>query len=413
MFVRPALCALAAALLPGAAALHAAEPPAVRVTFSVSVPVDSPAGGAVYIVGDFQGWNPGDPACRLAMENDGRWRTTLAFAPGERLLFKLTRGSWETVEKGPGGEEIANRELVAPDSAGAAVTVELAVAKWRDQTPEPGRPHTATGDLTVITVSGYLDGRPVWVWLPHGYADARTRRYPVLYMWDGQNVFDDATSFAGEWGVDESCARLIAAGQMAPVIVVAVENGGGARVAEYTPWKDAQHGGGGGDAHLDALVKVLKPAIDFRYRTLPDAAHTAIAGSSLGGLMALYAGYVRPDVFGLVAAVSPSLWWDGGRVLGWARGRAKPPLRLYADMGTAEESPRLGRKGGDADTGGLRDLEGLCLAQGFTPGDDLLIVVDEGGRHNEASWRARFPRALQFLFPTSPTRVGGAGDAPR
>src|SRR5262249_10569905 len=154
----------------------------------------------------------------------------------------------------------------------------------------------------------FLGGRRFWVYLPPGYHDS-SARYPVLYMLDGQNVFDRLTSFVGEWKVDETLERMIPAGEVAPIIVVAIDNGGTARIGEYTPWSDPGDGGGAGAAHLTAIADVLVPHIDATYRTQTGPTHTGIAGSSLGGLMALYATYARPDRFGRNAALSPSIWW--------------------------------------------------------------------------------------------------------
>jgi len=282
---------------------------------------------------------------------------------------------------------LAATGLVAPRPAAAAPAASSA------------RPHTLSGDVSQVTVPGFLDGRPVWIYLPPGYRDHPERRYPVLYMADGQNVFDAATSFAGEWRADETLEREILAGRVAPLIVVAVANGGARRLDEYTPWADPRHGGGGAAAHLRAWRAVLVPWVDARYRTLHDPAHRAVAGSSLGGLLALYAVFAHPDLFGAAAALSPSLWWDDHHLLAWlAAAPTWPEVRIYADMGGAES--------GDADHDGvpdavadLRSLRDLLLARGLAEGRDLRVVEEPGAPHHESAWARRLPGALRFLFP--------------
>lgn len=378
------------------------EPPApdaatrADVTFLVAVPADTPAGSKIHIAGDFQGWDPGSAAHELTRQDDGRYAITLSFDIGASIAFKFTRGSWDFVEKGPNGEEIANRTLTA-DASG---TQELTVARWADGTPPPS---TITGDVETITVPGFLDGRRVWVYLPPDYDEDTTVRYPVLYMFDGQNVFDDATAYAGEWQVDETLESGIASGDLRPIIVVAVDNSA-ARIAEYTPWPDDEYGGGEADAHLTAFTDVLVPYIDEAYRTEAEPASRAIAGSSLGGLMSLYAAYEHDDVFGLVAALSPSLWWDGQHMRMHAQAASKPAVKIYMDMGTREGSSVVDvdpQNGVDDDVDYLGNLEMVMTAQGFSD-TDLEVVVAEGHMHSETYWAMRFPAALAFLFPPDP-----------
>ena len=189
---------LLAAFLAKAAVATSAE-----VAFEVTAPASTPPDATMYLAGDFQGWRPGDAAWALTRLPDGRWRIAASFTDGQPLQFKFTLGGWDRVEKGPAGEELQNRLCVAAGDT----TLSLTVAGWADGALPRS---TVTGDVRPLAVPGFLDGRRVWVWLPPGYDDDPGRRYPVLYLLDGQNVFDAATSFAGEWEVDESLARLIA-----------------------------------------------------------------------------------------------------------------------------------------------------------------------------------------------------------
>ncbi len=376
------------------------------VTFRVTAPATTPPGDPVFIAGDFQGWDPGDPACQLTGVGGLVYEITLDLTTGAPIGFKFTRGSWATVEKGPNGEEIPNRTHTVT----GAETLELTVANWADQPVS-----TITGDVTTHTVPGFLSGRRVWVYLPSGY-DLRTdQRYPVLYMFDGQNLFDQVTSYAGEWGVDETCESLIPAGLMSPIIVVAVDNGGLDRIHEYTPWYDPGYGdGGGGEAHLQQFIDILMPWVDVNYRTLTGPGVTGLAGSSLGGLMSLYAAYAHPDVFGLIGALSPSIWWSDDELLDYAAGQTQPDSRVYMDMGTIESGSMVDDDGNGIDDNidDLRAMRDVMVGQGFVPGDDLMVVEDEGGMHNEWYWAQRLPGTLQFLFPPPPeTGVGALAPA--
>jgi predicted alpha/beta superfamily hydrolase len=365
------------------------------ITFLVTVPADTSEGSKIHIAGDFQGWDPGSAAHELARQDDGRYAITLEFDVGTSIAFKFTRGSWAYVEKGPNGEELDNRTLPIEASG----TQEFTVARWADGSPPPT---TITGDVSTITVPGFLGDRRVWVYLPPDYDTDTEARYPVLYMFDGQNVFDTATSFAGEWQVDETLETGIAAGDLRPIIVVAVDNGGEQRIAEYTPWPADPYGGGEADAHLQAFTDALVPYIDQTYRTIAEPGSRAISGSSLGGLMSLYAAYEHDDVFGQVAALSPSLWWDGEHMRMHAQAAGKPGARIYMDMGTLEEDSTVDedpQNGIDDNIDDLRAMRDTMTAQGFVLDTDLEVVEAEGHHHRENYWAMRFPAALAFLFP--------------
>lgn len=383
------LLLLVASAIPAAAAV---------VTFDVTVPAQTPTDAVLYLAGDFQGWNPGAPDWALARAADGHWQRQATFAAGQALQFKFTLGSWGSVEKGPAGEELQNRLLTVR----ADTTLHLVVANWADGAPPRD---TTTGDVRKFDAPGFLEGRDVWVWLPDGYDADSQRRYPVLYMLDGQNAFNAATSFAGEWEADESLARLIAANEVAPLILVAIANGGGRRALEYTPWPLANFGEptGGGAQHLQAIIDVLMPAVDQAYRTQKGPGQTGLCGSSFGGLMALHAAWVRPDVFGRLAALSPSLDWADHAPLQMVTSHPRPDVRLYTDMGTRERGNLKDADGNGTDDSidELRALRQALVQKGFTEGNDLLVVEDEGARHNEAFWARRLPGAMRFLFPAN------------
>jgi predicted alpha/beta superfamily hydrolase len=256
-----------------------------------------------------------------------------------------------------------------------------------------------TGNFRLHTAfhSRYLPcDRDIIVYLPPDYDESPGRRYPVLYLHDGQNLFDEETAFCGnEWHADETAEDLIRHGEMQPVIMVGIYNTGPNRIDEYTPTVDI-HGHSGGKARLYAamIVSELKPFIDAEYRTLDDAPNTAMGGSSLGGLVTLYVGLRHPEIFGKLAVLSPSVWWNRGVILRMIRDMPVPEPRpvVWVDIGTAEGRfpHRILR-----DTRHLREL--LCR-KGWREGYDLAYVEDYGALHNEAAWGRRLQHILRFLF---------------
>ncbi len=241
--------------------------------------------------------------------------------------------------------------------------------------------------------------RGVWLYLPPTYLENTTAHLPVLYMHDGQNLFDPSAAFGGNpWWVQNTVDAAAESGAFDELIVVGPENTAD-RIAEYTPTADPGNGGGNGDAYLTMLVTELKPMVDAQLRTLPDAAHTGILGSSLGGLISAYAGVKKADTFGRVGVMSPSSWWDN-QVLATTLLPMTPasprPLRVYLDSGDS------GTDNDDVtDTAAVAQVYQTTL--GYTEGVDFHYVVQPGGQHNETYWAQRLPGALVFLFgPRTP-----------
>lgn len=255
--------------------------------------------------------------------------------------------------------------------------------------------HTVTGELRVLEqlYSPQLDNsRDILVHLPPSYHTSALRQYPVLYMHDGQNLFDDVTSFSGEWHVDETMHSLAAEGKEA--IIVGLPNLGDQRIHEYNPFDHPRFGAGRGDAYLAFITETVKPIIDRDFRTLPDRMHTGIAGSSMGGLISLY-GYFRcPQVFGLLGCFSPSLWVGGGQLIDYLVRQPFYGGRIYLDMGGREFSERWSAYVYQA----TRQLRDLLAQKGYRLGDNLKYVEDDEAAHNEAAWAHRLPDALRFLL---------------
>lgn len=238
--------------------------------------------------------------------------------------------------------------------------------------------------------------RDITIWTPPGYGDPR-RRHPVVYFQDGQNIFDPKTAFAGQaWDAGATAAALVRAREIVPPILVGIGHTGVHRIDEYTPTRADYPGGpdgatlrSAGDAKRYArfVETELKPFIDARYLTLPGPRTTSVVGSSMGGLVALYFGLWHPRVFGNVAALSPSLWWDDRVALrDFARLKRRLDFRLWLDMGTAEEGWEV-----------IQPFRDTLVTTGWTLGENLEYREVAGAKHTEAAWAARLPEVLRFL----------------
>ena len=240
--------------------------------------------------------------------------------------------------------------------------------------------------LEGVAVEALGGEREVLVALPPA-AVRSDRRFPVVYMHDGQNLFDPDTAYAGDWGVGGTLAHHARRGRYA--IVVAVYNGRDRRIDEYAPFVDLVRGGGGGELYLDYLAGGLKPLIDRAFPTLPGREFTVIAGSSMGGLLSLYAHFRRPEVFGATGVLSPSLWFADGAIHEYIERAPAVGGRIYLDIGTDEGEDEL------ADARRLRDL---LLGRGYRLDRTLRYVEDPGADHHESSWGPRLRAALPFLL---------------
>jgi enterochelin esterase-like enzyme len=240
--------------------------------------------------------------------------------------------------------------------------------------------------------------RDLVVYLPPGYDDEPWRRYPVLYMQDGQNLFDRATAFGGvDWNIQGAADPLIHSGDVEPLIIVGIYNAGKSRIPEYTPTKAPKLGGGRADRYAKFLLQEVMPFVQDQYRTLADSSATGIGGSSLGGLVSLYIGLKDPQTFGKIAALSPSVWWNQRVILRLAAAaNPQPRPRIWLDIGT-REGPKI-----VPDVEQFRDL---LLKKGWREDQDLHYERVEGAEHNEAAWAQRVGPFLQFLYPAAESTV--------
>lgn len=237
--------------------------------------------------------------------------------------------------------------------------------------------------------------RDIIVYLPPDCNSARSRRYPVLYLHDGQNLFDPATAFNhNEWGLDKVVEERILNGEIEPLIIVGIYNTGSKRVTEYTHVPDYQGRGGLARQYGKMIVSDLKPFVDREYRTLADSVNTGLGGSSLGGLVTMYLGLRYPEVFGKLLVMSPSVWWANRDILKKVhRANHKASQKIWLDIGTCEGSnPQTCVRN-------VEDLRDALILKGWRLGRDLGFLADEGAGHDEKAWGKRIGPALKFLFP--------------
>jgi predicted alpha/beta superfamily hydrolase len=286
--------------------------------------------------------------------------------------------------------------------------VSLATVSWLAyERVFPGVDHSVVGDVRIKrnVRGGLLRTRDILVYLPPSYERVKTAHFPVLYMHDGQNCFDQKTSYSGEWGADETGEHLAKRGF--ECIIVAIPNAGEQRIDEYGPWFDprvtlngANGAGGQADVYLEFLLEVVKPLVDSSFRTIPDSRFTGLAGSSMGGLISLWCALEAPDVFGFAGCFSSAFWVGRRRIFDYVQRHIAPDLRVYLDCGFLEGGAMRESKLYLEDN---RRMARLLESQGCY---DLVYLEDETGRHAELEWRKRFPAALEwFLDPLTRPEV--------
>lgn len=371
---------------------------------------DSP----IFIASNHNGWSPSDQNQKLTPRSDRRWQIIFPKPKlDSRMAFKFTRGSWDNVEVDANYGDVENRSLPKIDASklkpGEVPIIELTIAAFKDKRPasltdnssDPYREIKASGTIRRIEVvgGGVPITRDLIVWLPPGYDDAAnaTRRYPVLYLNDGQNVFEKLPMIPDEWHADETAAKLIASGDIEPLIIVGIPHGGAARAIEYVPTPVFDNTVARGDEYTNFLVNEVVPRVDRSLRTKPGAENRAIGGSSLGGLISLYAGSRHPEVFGKVLAESSSLAIRGTSMSSLFDSVKAWPTRVYVGVGTRE----LANRPADSDENrsyvqASRDLVSVIETAGA---GRTKLVVETDANHTESAWAKRLPEALKYLFP--------------
>lgn len=230
--------------------------------------------------------------------------------------------------------------------------------------------------------------RRIWIYLPKDYSTSR-KKYPVFYMHDGQNLFDDKTSYSGEWQVDEAMNKIFSA-TATTAIVVGIDNGRERRVAELSPFPNRKYGGGDGDRYCDFIVSTLQPYINSHYRTKTGSQNTLIGGSSLGGLISVYAAVKYPKTFGRILAFSPAFWFNSKELNTYIQQSAVnlKHQRYYLIQGKLEDANM------EQET---RNIIHQLELKGAKP-KNIYFRADEDGKHNELYWRREFPAAAVWFL---------------
>jgi len=287
--------------------------------------------------------------------------------------------------------DIVMKPALGDDKVSTGGTYKLAAGSVLDIYPFFGAPFGKVTVVPNIESAQLKNSRSLRIYLPPRYGENAAKRYPVLYMHDGQNLFDAKTAAYGvAWDIDETANRLIATGIMDEIIVVGIDNTPD-RIPEYTPCCDPKYGGGKLDAYQAFVVDTVKPYIDKTLRTIPGKDATAIMGSSLGGIASVAIAQRRPDVFSKAGGVSSSFWWNNRELV--AKLPPRVAVKFYLDAGTSND--------GIEETNAMRDA---MLKQGYRQDADLFYYADAGGGHNEKSWAARVEKPLTWFFPWGSTR---------
>lgn len=343
-----------------------------------------PDTAGVYITGGIAalgGWNP----AKVKMTNEGNhtWSKTITLSQPQSLEYKYTLGSWEREATNAQAQALPN--FIAKVSSDTVIVNE--VQHWLEKKTKP-----MAGGVTGKTVlhqnlqGNNLKSRNLIVWLPPGYEQGN-KKYPVLYMHDGQNIFDPATSsFGVDWQIDETADSLIKAGAIEPAIIVGIYNTSD-RSAEYTP-------GDKGTAYMDFVVNTAKPFIDQHYRTKKGPRHTFTGGSSAGGIISFMLAWEYPKVFSKAICMSPAFKIQHidyvKDVKGY--GAKKKKLFFYIDNGGIDLEERL--------QPGIDEMLTALKEKGYKEGKDFIWIKDAEARHFEAAWAKRMPIALKAILPS-------------
>jgi predicted alpha/beta superfamily hydrolase len=336
----------------------------------------------IFIASNLNNWKPDDTNFQLKYEN-GFHKITLENFP-DKLQFKFTRGSWETEEVNSFGGAIENRILSKSDEI-----VYLKIESWKDKFQE------IQAKLNEVDVCIWQENmfmpqlnrhRKIWVYLPPNYAE-NTQKYPVLYMHDAQNLFGEADSPYQKWEVGRTLNKIFYETNWA-CILVGIEHGEENRLSEYSPFPNPNHGGGEGVEYLKFLVETLKPQVDSHFRTLPEAENTLMIGSSMGGLISIYAALNHGNIFGKVAAFSPSLWWSDD-IYALAAGTPYNFVHKMVLLGGEKESDEM-----------LPDLLAMynTLADNGYFEEKIHLDFYQDGTHTESFWGREFEKAIRWLM---------------
>jgi metallo-beta-lactamase class B len=352
------------------------------ITLKVNVKGAGHLGDSIFVAGNFNSWNPAKTALTFNT-TDSIWNVVLENLKDDVYEFKFTRGSWNNVEAGEKGVDIQNHIIkLASDTV-----VHYTILRWKDDFPTIPKKHTASKHVSLLDTAFYIPQlnrtRRIWIYLPQGYATSK-KHYPVLYMHDGQNIFDEFTAGYGEWGVDEFLDSTQQQSKNA-CIVVGIDNGP-ERMVEYNPFDNEKFGNGEGKAYVSFIANTLKPFIDSKYRTLSNKENTIIAGSSMGGLISYYAAITYPNVFGKAGIFSPA-FWTAPQMLGYTDSLRKQVNGKYFFYIGALEGDQY-----------VNDMKNITDTLGLVSSGIIYSVTDPNGSHNEQAWRKWFPEFYKWIM---------------
>jgi predicted alpha/beta superfamily hydrolase len=347
--------------------------------------VAAKANDVIYIAGNFNDWKPSDINTKLKPFGGGRLVIVFNNVASGPFEFKFTRGDWSKVETTAKGEEIENRTAIINGDT----SFEVSIVGWKDDFPDKPKPNTASANVHLLDSAFFIPQlnryRRIWIYLPASYQKEKNKSYPVLYMHDGQNLFNEQTAgFGMEWGVDE-CLDTLTTQLNKECIVVGIDNNSTKRMNEYNPYDNDKYGKGEGKQYLDFIANTLKPFIDKNYRTLKDANHTFIAGSSMGGLISLYALIAYPNVFGGAGIFSPSFWIAPQLYTDVASAKWQKNFQIYFYTGQKESNTMV------------RDMQkmfNIIKQKNCCRLEDVTFPL---GQHNEKYWRDEFDDFYRWL----------------
>lgn len=351
----------------------------------------SHSGDVLYITGAFNRWSPNHPGSILQKTAGGLEYTITGLKSG-LLEYKFTRGDWKTLESTFDGRLVAPRRAIIHSDT----TLYCKIENWRDDFPES----TASPRVQLWKDSLYIpelgNYKKVWVYLPEDYGRSE-KRYPVIYMHDGQDLFDEATSQGRigplEWGVDET---IDSSKNGAIVVAIEHDHEKARRIMEYYVRPNSDNPEVYGVSYLNFIVKTLKPTVDKTFRTLPDKAHTAMAGSSMGGLLTFYAGLLYPETFGILGVLSPSIWLDEQNIykeIAAVKSPGEIRNQRYFFYGGGNEN-RL-KPDGSFVTMNEDVLRSSAEFQKY--GAEIRISVNPEGRHGAWYWRTAFAEFYHWI----------------
>lgn len=339
----------------------------------------------VFVAGNFNNWNATDQRYQLSKVDENRFQITLENGSDwpEIIEYKYHRGGWDTVELDANGNEVPNRRISASSSL-----ISDEVPNWRG-IADVYRPEFLPIIKTLseqFEIPQLVKTRRISALLPHDY-ETSDKHYPVLYLQDGQNLFDENAPY-GNWGLDKKMAML-SEKKLGDLIIITIDHAEEERILEFTPSEPTRLGVGDGKKYVRFLVDTLKPYVDQNFRTKPERAFTGLGGSSMGGLISVYAGLIAPATYSKLMIFSPSLW-------------VVPNMRFHTMNFHHTWDTKIYLYGGKGEGSGmvpsLKRLKSTIEQQGSTANIDFNLSIDPDGKHNESRWGEEFPKAVEWLF---------------